>query len=114
MIRYAHRINRFSALCLTKLDCLDGFAELQVAAAYRDPASGAVLADFPAEQERLERVAVDYERFDGWLADTAACRSFADLPPAAQRYVRGLERLCGVPVKWVGVGQSREAVIELF
>ena len=33
------------------------------------------------------------------------------MPINAQNYVLRLEELCGVPIKWIGVGPEREAII---
>lgn len=43
----------------------------------------------------------------GWKADTSKCRTWSDLPPAAQKYVSRIEELVGVPVTWIGVGAGR-------
>ena len=45
------------------------------------------------------------------MSDTTACRSFADLPENAQKYVLRLEELCGLPVSLVAVGPDREQII---
>lgn len=38
-------------------------------------------------------------------------RKFEDLPVNAQRYVEYIEKTLGVPINFIGVGPSREAVI---
>ncbi|MEQ2286105.1 Adenylosuccinate synthetase isozyme 2, partial [Ameca splendens] len=65
-------------------------------------------------QEVLQRVEVQYETLPGWNSDTSAARSFEELPENAQKYVRFIEEHVGVPVKWIGVGKSRESMIKLF
>jgi adenylosuccinate synthase len=39
------------------------------------------------------------------------CRKFSELPKNAQDYVRRIETLLGVAVKWIGVGPSRDSMI---
>uniref|UniRef100_A0A672JQ38 Adenylosuccinate synthetase n=1 Tax=Salarias fasciatus TaxID=181472 RepID=A0A672JQ38_SALFA len=112
LIKYAHMINGFTALALTKLDILDVLPEIKVGVAYK--VDNQVIPHFPANQEVLQRVEVQYKTLPGWNSDTSAARSFEDLPENAQKYVRFVEDHVGVPVKWIGVGKSRESMIQLF
>uniref|UniRef100_H3DHY0 Adenylosuccinate synthetase n=1 Tax=Tetraodon nigroviridis TaxID=99883 RepID=H3DHY0_TETNG len=112
LVRYAHMINGFSAIALTKLDILDVFSDIKVGVSYR--VDGQRIPHFPANQEVLHRVEVQYETLPGWNSDTSAARSFQDLPEQAQNYVRFIEEQLGVPVKWIGVGKSRESMIQVF
>ena len=92
----------------------------------------------PANQEILQKVEVEYETLPGWKADTTGARKWEDLPPQAQNYIRFVENHVGVAggcpepwlpplpavpwaepplslsVKWVGVGKSRDSMIQLF
>ncbi|KAJ8387349.1 hypothetical protein AAFF_G00158450 [Aldrovandia affinis] len=112
LLKYAHMINGFTAIALTKLDILDVLPEIKVGVAYKvDDVS---IPHFPANQEVLQRVEVQYETLPGWNSDTSAVRSFQELPQNAQNYVRYIEEHLHVPVKWIGVGKSRESMIQLF
>uniref|UniRef100_W5K632 Adenylosuccinate synthetase n=1 Tax=Astyanax mexicanus TaxID=7994 RepID=W5K632_ASTMX len=112
LVKYAHMINGFTALALTKLDILDVFPEIKVGVAYK--VDNECIPHFPANQEVLQRVEVQYETLPGWNSDTSAARTFEELPDNAQKYVRFIEEQLGVPVKWIGVGKSRESMIQLF
>ncbi|MGH0129839.1 UNVERIFIED_CONTAM: hypothetical protein FKN15_039798 [Acipenser sinensis] len=181
LLKYAHMINGFTALALTKLDILDVFPEIEVGVAYKVdnesiphfPANQEVLnkvavqyvtlpgwntdttsartfeelpenaqkyvrfieehldvpeievgvaykvdnesiPHFPANQEVLNKVAVQYVTLPGWNTDTTSARTFEELPENAQKYVRFIEEHLDVPVKWIGVGKSRESMIQLF
>ena len=54
---------------------------------------------------------MDYISLPGWNESICECRKFEDLPEAAKKYVREIERLLEVPVWWIGVGQARDAII---
>ncbi|XP_040130306.2 adenylosuccinate synthetase isozyme 1 isoform X2 [Ictidomys tridecemlineatus] len=112
ILRYAHMVNGFTALALTKLDILDVLGEIKVGVSYK--LNGKRIPYFPANQEILQKVEVEYETLPGWKADTTGARKWEDLPPQAQSYVRFVENHVGVAVKWVGVGKSRESMIQLF
>ncbi|KAJ7409835.1 Adenylosuccinate synthetase isozyme 2 [Willisornis vidua] len=111
-LRYAYMINGFTALALTKLDILDVFPEIKVGVAYK--LDGEIIPHFPANQEVLNKVEVQYETLPGWDTDISNARAFDELPVNAQNYVRFIEMELGVPVKWIGVGKSRESMIQLF
>uniref|UniRef100_A0A3P9I8Q1 Adenylosuccinate synthetase isozyme 2 n=1 Tax=Oryzias latipes TaxID=8090 RepID=A0A3P9I8Q1_ORYLA len=112
LIKYANMINGFTAIALTKLDILDVFPEIKVGIAYK--VNDEIIPHFPANQEVLHCVEVQYETLPGWKSDTSAARSFEELPENAQKYVHFVEEHVGVPVKWIGVGKSRESMIQLF
>uniref|UniRef100_A0A8C2L680 Adenylosuccinate synthetase n=1 Tax=Cyprinus carpio TaxID=7962 RepID=A0A8C2L680_CYPCA len=112
LIKYAHMINGFTALALTKLDILDVLPEIKVGVAYK--VDGEIIQHFPANQEVLHKVEVQYETLPGWKTDTSAVRTFEELPENAQKYIFYIEDHLGVPVKWIGVGKSRESMIQLF
>uniref|UniRef100_A0A8C6V6T8 Adenylosuccinate synthetase n=1 Tax=Naja naja TaxID=35670 RepID=A0A8C6V6T8_NAJNA len=112
LLRYAHMINGFTALALTKLDILDVFPEIKIGIAYR--LNNKIIPHFPANQEVLNKVEVQYETLPGWKKDISNARTFDELPINAQNFVRFIEMELGVPVKWIGVGKSRESMIQLF
>ncbi|KAI4812281.1 hypothetical protein KUCAC02_023682 [Chaenocephalus aceratus] len=112
LIKYAHMINGFTAIALTKLDILDMFEEIKVGVSYK--VDNQTLPTFPANQEVLQHVDVQYETLPGWKSDISQVRSFKDLPENARKYVGFIEEHVGVPVKWIGVGKSRESMIQLF
>ncbi|KAL8184268.1 UNVERIFIED_CONTAM: hypothetical protein K2H54_011278 [Gekko kuhli] len=112
LVKYAHMINGFSAVAVTKLDILDTFEEIKIGVEYQLDEKR--IPYFPANQELLNKVTVEYKTLPGWQCSTEEARSFSDLPPPAQGYIRFIEDYLGVPVKWIGVGKSRTSIIKLF
>uniref|UniRef100_A0AAR2IMQ2 Adenylosuccinate synthetase n=1 Tax=Pygocentrus nattereri TaxID=42514 RepID=A0AAR2IMQ2_PYGNA len=112
LVRYAHMVNGFSAIALTKLDILDTLPEIKVGVAYT--VDDKPLPSFPANMDVLTKVSVTYETLPGWCCSTEGARNFDELPSQAQDYIRFIENFLQVPVKWVGVGKSRESMIKLF
>ena len=111
IVRHAVRVNGLSALCINKLDTLAGLDTLKVCVAYKRP-DGSVIRDFPPTLEGLEGCEPVYEEFPGFSDDLSGCRRFEDLPEVCRSYIARLEELCECPVKMVGVGPSREQIIE--
>ena len=111
-LRYAHLVNGFTAWNLTKLDVLDGLPEVKIGVAYRRPDGSALPASaVPASLPELEAVEVEYETLPGWEQDISRVRAWGDLPANAQAYVRRIEELSGVPMRYIGVGPGRDALL---
>lgn len=106
--RYAHLLNHFTDLALTKLDVLDGLPRLKVVTAYA--MDGVELTSVPdtADMELAEPV---YEEMPGWNEPTGDARTWDDLPEAARRYVERIEELVGAPITMVSVGPARDQTI---
>ncbi|KAK4473521.1 hypothetical protein MN116_002882 [Schistosoma mekongi] len=111
VIRYAHIINHFNALALTKIDVLDGLKEVKIARAYVDPETGHELNSFPADSFILSRVVVIYETLPGWETSTQNCRVYDELPPTAKTFIETVEKLLNIPIRWIGTGASRDSII---
>ena len=109
-LRYATRLNRFSSLCITKLDVLAGLDPIRVAVRYRS-SEGAVLEHFPYHQTVLHGATPEYEELPGFDEDLGDCRTVDDLPQAARDYLRYIEDNVGVRVELAGVGPGREQMV---
>ncbi len=108
-VRYAVRVNGVDALALTKLDVLDGLDEIQICTAYC--CNGTTLAEFPGDLGQLAACTPVYESVPGWCVPTKGARRFSDLPEGAQRYIRRLEEVTGVPTGIISTGSDRDETI---
>ncbi len=106
--RYGVRVQGADCVALTKLDVLSYMERIPVCTAYE--IDGVRTTDFPTG-ERLVRARPVIEYMDGF-GDISACRHWDELPTAAQRYVTRLEEAVGCPIRYVSVGERREAYIE--
>jgi adenylosuccinate synthase len=102
---YAARLNRFDGVCVTLLDVLDAFQEIQVCVAYE--AGGRRLTSVPASLAEAEACLPVYESLPGWRADTTGARRWEELPPNARAYLDFLGERIGAEVAVVGVGPDR-------
>ncbi len=107
--RYASRVNGLTDLFLTKLDVLSSWERVPVCVAY--DVDGVRHDEMPMTQSEFVRAKPIYEFLDGWWEDISGCRSFADLPANAQRYVEALEEMSGTKIWGVGVGPGREQTL---
>ena len=109
VVRYSARINGLDAVALTKLDVLDGLAEVLICTGYKT--STGTLAEFPADLRLLNGAEPVYERLPGWSAPTKGATRVDQLPPEAQRYVKRLEEVTGVDCAIISTGSDRTETI---
>lgn len=109
LLKYSTAINHYTSFNFTKLDVLDDFDELLVAEAYK--IDGQTIDAFPATVEQLQKVEPVYKTFKGWKTNTTGVQTYEGLPHEARTYIEFVEQYTGVPVKWIGTGPAREAMI---
>ena len=116
LLRFTHSINNYTACALTKLDILDQLQEIKIGVEYRkrDNITGELvsLEYFPTSAEDFEGIDVQYITLPGWKRSTSGCKKFENLPTQAQDYVKKVETLLGVYIRWIGVGPGRDDIIE--
>jgi len=108
--RYSAMVNGVTSGVLTRLDVLDNFPSIKICTAY-ETEDGRRLATLPASSVQLSQVKPVYEEVEGWRAPTNRCRTWEELPPQAQEYIRYIERLIGIPIDIVSVGPERDQAI---
>jgi adenylosuccinate synthase len=107
--KYSVRINGFTHLALTKLDVLEKFESIDVCVSYNN--NNQKITEFPADLEVLENCELVTESMPGWEEPIGECKKFEDLPINAQKYVKYLEEVCEVPIKYISVGVERNQII---
>jgi adenylosuccinate synthase len=108
-LRYAARVNGFTALAVTLLDVLSGFDSLKVCVAYR--LEGKTTRAFVADAPTLARCVPVYETLPGWREEIGDCRALDELPLNARAYLQCIEQYVGVPIRLISVGAGREQTI---
>jgi adenylosuccinate synthase len=93
--RFSNRVNGFTGMAITRFDILDTLPSIKICTAYK-------IGD---------KCGPVYEEWEGWQTVTCGIRKFKDLPPAAQAYVKRLEKLVGCPANLICVGPERTQTI---
>jgi adenylosuccinate synthase len=109
MVRQAVKIAGIDGIALTKLDVLDGFAELKVCTGYRR--GGETLDHLPANPTAQAEIEPVYETMAGWSENTRGARRWADLPALAIKYIRRIEELIEAPVALLSTSPERNDTI---
>ncbi len=105
---YACYMNGVTDVALTKLDVLDSFETIKVCTGYM--INGEHYTYLP-ETRLQEEAKPIYESFEGWMADTTACRTWEELPEKAKAYILALEKMIGTKITYISVGPERDQLI---
>ncbi len=111
MMRQAVRLNSLTELAIIKIDIFDTLPMVRICVAY--DIDGTRFTHLPADQSLLEKAVPVYEDYAGWETDTTQARTVEDLPENAQRYVRALARASQIPITMLGIGPSRDEMIDV-
>ncbi|MFT3821068.1 MAG: adenylosuccinate synthase [Rubrivivax sp.] len=104
-------INGVSGLCITKLDVLDGLAEIKVCVGYR--LNGQALDILPLDADEIDACEPVYETLPGWTETTAGLTNWEQLPANARRYLERVQQLVDAPIDMVSTGPDRVHTILL-
>jgi adenylosuccinate synthase len=110
-LRRAVQINGIDGLCITKLDVLDGEAELKLCVGYRY--KGIETDQAPLDAEGWRDCKPVYMSFPGWQESSKGCTQFDLLPRNAKLYLRTLEQLVGCPITLISTGPERNENVVL-
>ena len=108
-VRYAVRVNGIDSIALTKLDVLDGLETIEICTGYS--IGGRTVSEFPSDLNSCGPITPIYESSPGWKTPTKGAQRYAALPGEAQRYIRRLEEVSGVPVGLISTGSDRNETI---
>ncbi|MDQ5898748.1 MAG: hypothetical protein RLZZ592_270 [Pseudomonadota bacterium] len=104
-------INGISGLCLTKLDVLDGLAEIRMCTGYE--LHGEKVDILPLDADEIVNCVPVYETFPGWTETTFGVTSWDALPLNARRYLERVQEFIGAPIDMVSTGPDRDHTILL-
>ena len=102
-------INGVSGLCITKLDVLDGLAELKLCVGYE--LDGKRIDLLPLGAEEVVRCVPVYETMAGWTVSTVGAQRWDALPPEARAYLHRIEEICEIPIDVISTGPERAETI---
>ena len=104
-------INGISGVCITKLDVLDGLAEIKICVGYE--LHGRRIDILPLDADDILACQPIYEHFAGWPEPTVGLTQWNQLPLNARRYLERIQQCMDAPIDMVSTGPDREQTILL-
>ena len=111
IIHRSIQLNSLSGLCITKLDVLDELDTVRICTSYK--LHGKTVRELPIEADDLAACEPVYEDLPGWKASTVGAKSFESLPVNAQKYLKRVEELAGIPIDMISTGPERMETLVL-
>ena len=108
-LKYAKRLNGLTGISVNHLDTIGKFDKIKVCVAYDH--NGVETEDFSTNLKFLQSCKPVYKEFEGNFGDLSGCKTFEDLPENAKAYINFIEEYTKTPVKFIGTGAGREAMI---
>jgi adenylosuccinate synthase len=110
-LRRTAQVCGLSALCVTKLDVMDGLDTVRICTAYE--LDGKTIDLPPYGAENMQRCVPVYEDLPGWQESTESVRQYDQLPENARAYLGRMTELSGLPIDIVSTGAERDDTIVL-
>jgi len=104
-------INGISGICITKLDVLDGLAEIKICVGY--DLNGRHVDILPLDADDIIACRPIYETFPGWSEPTVGLTRWDQLPLNARHYLERVQQCMDAPIDMVSTGPDREQTILL-
>ena len=92
LLKKAIFLNSVDSLCLTKIDVLDSFEEINLCVDHKD--------DKPL-----------YKKFEGWMQNTSQIKNYDDLPLKLKEYISFIQDFTKTNVSILSIGPSRDQSI---
>lgn len=108
-LKYVVRLNGLTGLAINHVDTIGKLPKIKVCVGYNY--NGKVTTDFTTNVDFLSNSTAVYEEFDGNFGDISHCKTRKELPENAQKYLNRIEEFIGIPIKFIGTGAAREAMI---
>ncbi len=117
-LKYAVRVNGISSLAIMKLDVLGGIDSVKICTKYKH--GNKILENHPSSLKVLEECEPVYIEMKGW-SDLSqeewikiAKKGYDALPKEAKEYLKRIEELVKVPIKFVSIGPERNQTISML
>lgn len=111
--KHSALLNGLTDIALTKLDIFDSFEEIKICVGYEDRRDGRIYEYYPSNTSLHKYLDPIYETMDGWMEDISEMNTYNELPINAQKYIKRLEELIGLPVSIISIGANRDQTIIL-
>ena len=108
-LKYAVMINGITGLAINHVDTIGKLEEIKLCVGYRK--NGKICTQYSTDSEEIANSEPIYETFEGNFGDISEIKHRDDLPEKAKKYLNRIEEIVGVPIKFIGIGAGRDAMI---
>ena len=108
-LKYAAMVNGLTGLAINHVDTIGKLDKIKLCVGYK--VNGKETMEFSTDIDYTNGCEPIYEEFEGNFGDISNCKSREELPLKAQKYLDRIEEIVKVPIKFIGIGAGRDAMI---
>lgn len=108
-LKYSVMINGITGLAINHVDTIGKLDKIKLCTAYRH--DGKEDMKYSTNADYIAKCEPVYEEFDGNFGDISNIKTKDELPENAKKYLKRIEEIVGVPIKFIGIGAGREDMI---
>lgn len=108
-LKYAAMVNGLTGLAINHVDTVGRLDKIKLCVGYK--VNGKISMDFSTNLDYINKCEPIYEEFDGNFGDISKCKTREELPENAKKYLNRIEEIVKVPIKFIGIGAERDAMI---
>lgn len=108
-LKYAVMINGITGLAINHVDTIGKLEKIKLCVGYKK--DGKVNMNFSTNIDYVSKCEPVYEEFDGDFGDISNIKNREDLPENAKKYLKRIEEIVKVPIKFIGTGAGRDSMI---
>ena len=108
-LKYAVMINGITGLAINHLDTVGKLDKIKLCVAYKK--DGEITTNYGTDLDYISKCEPIYEEFEGNFGDISKIKNREDLPLNAQKYLNRIEEIIKVPIRFIGNGAGRDAMI---
>lgn len=108
-LKYTIQINGVTALAINHLDVVAKLKKIKLCVAYKY--EGKVTTKFSSNPTYLAKCEPIYEEFEGNFGDVLEADAREDLCENAEKFLKRIEEVVGVPIKFIGIGSENENIL---
>lgn len=108
-LKYSVAVNGITALAINHLDIVGKLDKIKLCVAYKY--DGKVSMKYSSNPDYLNKCTPIYEEFEGNFDDVTEAGAREDLCPQAEKFLKRIEEVVGVPIKFIGIGPAREDLL---
>lgn len=108
-LKYAVMLNGITGLAINHVDTIGKLNEIKLCVGYKK--DGKITMQYSTDTDYIAQCEPVYESFEGNFGDISNVRCREDLPENAKKYLKRIEEIVGAPIKFIGTGPARDAMI---
>lgn len=108
-LKYAVMINGITGLAINHVDTIGKLDKIKLCVAYKK--DGEIITNYSTDLDYISKCEPVYEEFEGNFGDISKIKTREELPENAKKYLNRIEEIVKVPIRFIGNGAGRDAMI---